>query len=65
MRKRGEPKHDALRFFQQEVADQHTGHGIFAVALLQLGLARLGAIGAHLAVDPQPFTVSFTAMIFC
>ena len=29
------------------------GHGIFSVALLELGLARLGAIGAHLTVDPQ------------
>ena len=52
-RKLGEPKHDALRFFQQGVADQHFGHGIFAAALLELGLARHGAIGAHLAVDPQ------------
>jgi hypothetical protein len=41
------------------------GHGILLAALLELGLARLGAIGAHLTVDPQPFTVPFTAIIFC
>jgi hypothetical protein len=38
---------------QQGVEDQHLGHGIFAVALLELDLARLGAIGAQLSVDPQ------------
>ena len=55
-RKRGEPKHDALRFFQQGVADQHMGNGVLAVALLELGLARFSAIGAHLS--------PFTTMIF-
>jgi hypothetical protein len=52
-RKREEPKHDALRFFQQGVADQHLGQGIFEAALLELSLARLGVIGARLAVDQQ------------
>jgi hypothetical protein len=52
-RKKGEPKHDALRFFHQGVADQHFGHGIFAVVLLELCLVRLGAIGARLTIDQQ------------
>jgi len=51
--KRGEPKHSALRFIQKGVAENNFGHGIFAAALLELGLARLGTIGAHLTVDPQ------------
>jgi mannose/fructose/N-acetylgalactosamine-specific phosphotransferase system component IIC len=29
------------------------GHGIIAAALLELCLAGLGVIGAHLTVDPQ------------
>jgi hypothetical protein len=35
------------------VAEKHLGHGIFAITLLELAIARLGAISAQVSVDPQ------------